>query len=40
MKQQLEQELIDWCAPTLAGLKPANLFRCPASPALFHSIRE
>ena len=35
MKQQLEQELIDWCAPTLAGLKPANLFRCPASPALF-----
>ncbi len=27
MKQTFEQALIEQCAPTLAGIKPANLFR-------------
>lgn len=40
MRQKFEQQLVDLCAPTLAGLKPANLFRCPESPELFQSICE
>lgn len=31
MKQTFEQALIEQCAPTLAGMKPANLFRIQGS---------
>lgn len=40
MEQTLEELMVELCAPTLAGLKPANLFRCTASPELFQSIYE
>ena len=39
-QQTLEDWLVAHCAPTLAGVKPANLFRCADSPALFRSIYE
>lgn len=31
MKQTFEQALVEQCAPTLAGVKPANLFRIQGS---------
>lgn len=40
MDRTLEEMLVELCAPTLAGMKPANLFRCPETPGLFRSIRE
>lgn len=40
MQRTLEELLVELCAPTLAGVKPANLFRCPDSPELFRSIYE
>lgn len=40
MQRTLEEWLVELCAPTLAGVKPANLFRCPDSPELFRSIYE
>lgn len=40
MNKTLEEMMIELCAPTLAGVKPANLFRCPDSPELYHSVYE
>lgn len=40
MNRTLEEMLVESCAPTLAGIKPANLFRCPETPELFQSICE
>ncbi len=40
MEKTLEQMLVDQCAPTLAGVKPANLFRCAESAELFRSVYE
>ena len=40
MQRTLEEWLVELCAPTLAGVKPANLFHCTDSPELFHSIYE
>lgn len=37
-KTSFEQILIDQCAPTLAGMKPASLFRFPAYPALRETV--
>ncbi len=40
MKRSFERDLIEHCAPTLAGLKPANLFhvRTDDAPALHGSV--
>lgn len=40
MESTLEQMLVERCAPTLAGVKPANLFRCADSLPLFRSVYE
>lgn len=40
MEKTLEQMLVDQCAPTLAGVKPANLFRCAEHAQLFHAVYE
>ena len=40
MDKTLEEMLVEQCAPTLAGVKPANLFRCPDHAALYHSVQE
>ena len=38
MNQTLESMLVESCAPTLAGIKPANLFRCTETPELFPAM--
>ncbi len=40
MNKTLEQMMIDQCAPTLAGVKPANLFRCPMQPDMYQTVYE
>ncbi len=40
MNKTLEEMLVEQCAPTLAGVKPANLFRCPDHAELYHSVQE
>ena len=39
MNKTLEEMLVEQCAPTLAGVKPANLFRCPDHAELYHSVQ-
>ena len=38
MNHTLEAMLVESCSPTLAGLKPANLFRCEETPELFSAV--
>ena len=38
MNHTLEAMLVESCSPTLAGLKPANLFRCEETPELFFAV--
>ncbi|HBI64164.1 MAG TPA: DUF3793 domain-containing protein [Clostridiales bacterium] len=38
MHNSFEEMLIERCAPTLAGVKPANLFRCADDEALFYAV--
>lgn len=40
MSKTLEELLVQQCAPTLAGVKPANLFRCPDYAELYRSVYE
>lgn len=40
MNRTFEEMLIEQCAPTLAGVKPANLFRCRVQPDLYRTIYE
>ena len=40
MNKTLEEMLVEQCAPTLAGVKPANLFRCADNAELYHSVQE
>lgn len=38
MHHTLEAMMVECCAPTLAGMKPANLFRCEETPELFSTM--
>ena len=40
MMKTLEEMMVEQCAPTLAGVKPANLFRCADHAALYKSVYE
>lgn len=40
MMKTLEEMMVEQCAPTLAGVKPANLFRCADHVDLYRSVYE